>query len=866
MIWHSEPMEKVVEILDTDTKRGLSNGVAQQRLHTCGSNTFSREKANTFFAKFVAQLNHFPTIALLTVAVLSLIVTIITNDDKILSPILIFTIVIINAAIGAYEEIKSEDMTEVLKDITAPSATVIREGHKKVIDASQLVPGDLIVLKEGDYISADARIISANTLCCDESPLTGSHVPVDKVADMICEDIAPLDARNNMVYSGCSVIHGTGLALVVETGLESEIGKGMLLLEQGGKARVPLKDSVAAFAKAFSIVTIAICFLVFIIGMLFNFRASTNISRTLIDTFLNSMALAVAIIPEGLTTAAAVAVTLGLQRLVTKNVIAKNISSLEIMGRVNVICSDKTGTLTENIMTVTKIYNGKETVELHDNVGDDIKMILELATICNDSTESSGDPTGMGIAEACLKVCRMSKQDIENLYPRLGDIPFDSQRKLMSTINMINGKPFVIVKGAPESITPLCVGNTGERVTKASEALADEALRVIAVAAKPIDEISANPNPEELECNLNFIGLIGLADSPRAEAVKTVADCKKSGIKTVMITGDHPATARVFARRLGILTDDTQLITSAELENMTDEELTANIERYSVYARISNPDRLRIVRAWQQKGHCVAVTGDSVSDVPALMAADVGCAMGKSGTDVAKGVSDIILTDDGFSSIADAIKEGRSIFANIKKILFYLLSSNIGELLFVLFGVLIFKNVPLAAVQLLCINLMTDLMPVVALGLEPPEQAVMSAPTQKRQTFADKRFVISTACQGIIFGAIALIAYSVGLSVSAAVASATAFAVLIFSQILFSLSVRTDTTPLILSLTHNRFLPVSAAAVIVLTLIIMLSPISVLFELEAVASAGKWMIIVLLSLIPFAVNECVKLVRYIKTK
>ncbi len=864
MIWHSEELNNVILELQTDVNKGLSNGIADQRLESYGSNSLSFGKSVSFASKFFAQLNNFAVISILVVAALSFIVTLISGDKEWFTPVLILTIILINAAVGAYQEIKSEDTADVLKDISAPAATVIRDGIKKIVDASQLVPGDIIVLGEGDYISADARLISANALCCDESPLTGSHVPVDKNAEAIPENITPLSERVNMIYAGCSVTHGTGTAVVTSTGIESEIGKERSILEQTGNARIPIKESVAGFAKTFSAITLIVCFVVFVIGMIYNFR-NTNISRTLIDTFLNSMALAVAVIPEGLPTAIAVILTLGIQRLVTENVIVKDMSSVETMGGISVICSDKTGTLTENVMTVTKVFNGQSIWDMGDKTGDDIKMILELATICNNSSESDGDPTGMGIAEACKNIAGLSKNDIENLYPRLGEIPFDSNRKLMTTINMINGKPFAIVKGAPENLLPICNGNCVEKFESVIEGLAEDALRVIAVAAKPIDEIPANPNAAELECNLSFIGFIGLADNPRPEAVRAVYECKKAGIRTVMVTGDHPSTAKAIARRLGILTDDTQLLTNVELAEMSDEELFENIEKYSVYARISNLDRLRIVKAWQQKGHCVSVTGDSVDDTPALMAADVGCAMGKTGTDVAKSVSDIILTDDDFSSIVNSVKEGRAIFANIRKVLNYLISSNIGELLLILIGVIIFRNTPLVAAQLLWVNFITDFIPVIALGMEPPERSVMASVPQRRQTVFSKNLVISVVYQGAVIGALGLIAYAIGMSVNASVATTMTFAVIILSQIFFSLSARTENAPALFSLSANRFSYFAALLSLVLLLMVMLTPIRTMFGLSLL-SVTQWLWIILLSVIPFIVCECVKLVKYIRAK
>ncbi len=864
MIWHSAQLNDVINMLNTDPQKGLTNGEAATRLQKDGNNSLSFRKGKTFLSAFLGQFNNFAVIALLVVAVISLIVTFISKDNHYFSPILIFTIVLLNNTVCAYQEIKSEDMADVLKDVSAPTATVIRDGIKKVIDSSQLVVGDVIFLKEGDYISADARIISEGALCCDESPLTGSNAPADKDCDVIPEDITPISDRVNMVFAGCSVTHGWCTAVVTATGLNTEIGKERSILEQTGTAKIPVKEGICAFSNTFSTVAIIVSALVFIIGMLYNFR-NANISRTLIDTFLSASALAVAVIPEGIPAAVAVILTLGVQRLITKKVIVKDLSSVETMGGISVICSDKTGTLTENSMTVAKVFNGTDIIDINDCSGDDIKLILELATICNNASETEGDPTGMGIADACKKLTGMSKQDIENLYPRLGEVPFDSGRKLMTTINMINGKTFAIVKGAPEALLPLCTGRCSDRFDSVIESLAEDAMRVIAIAAKPLSEIPANPNSDELECNLNFIGLIGLEDKPRADAVRAVLECKKAGIKTIMLTGDHPSTAKAMARRLGILTDDTEIITNVELEAMNDEQLLENIEKYSVYARISGTDRLRIVKAWQQKGHSVAVTGDGVDDTPALMAADVGCAMGKSGTDVAKGVSDIILMDDDYSSIVNSIKEGRAIFANMRKMLNYLISSNLGELLFVFLATLIFGNLPLTAVMLLWVNLVTDFTPVIAIGMEAPESDIMRTLPQKRQTILNRNLLVSIVLQGVLVTVLSTFAYSLGLAVNSATAATMAFIVLTLSQVFFSLSARTENIPSILSFAANKTSIYCCLLSLILVLVVVLTPLSTMFGFTAI-SGSQWFIAIILSVIPFIASEILKTVKYVKSK
>lgn len=861
MIWHSESLDDIINILQTDKEKGLSNSEAESKLKAYGSNVLSHKKPRSFIKHFLAQFGNFSTIAILCVAALSIIVTLITKDRQWFSPVLIFAILLVNAAIVAYEEIKTEDTTELLCEISSPAATVIREGIKKVVDASFLVPGDIIFLKEGDYICADARIISANALICNEAAITHSDAPISKNADGTLEDITPLNDRFNMVFCGCSVIHGSALCVVTSTGMETELLKERQINEETSPKRNHIKEGIVFFSKSFNMVVLIVSVLIFAIGMLYNFR-NANISRTLIDMFLNAAAVAVAVIPEGLLSAMSVTVALGMQRLFSKNIIVKDTATIEKMGEVSVICADKTGTLTENRMRVTKIFNGKEIKDVTEDADDDIKMILELATVCNNASESSGDPTGVGIAEACLEVCKKSKLDIDNLYPRLSEIPFDSTRKLMTTINMINERPFVIVKGAPENLLPLCNGNCEEKFLPVIDALASDGLRVIAVAARQIFEIPASPSPEDTERDLKFIGLIGLADSPREDAVRAVYECRKAGIRTVMLTSDYPATALAIGKQMGILREDTELITGAELDALSDDELLTKIENYTVYARITSENRTRIVKAWQEKGHIVSVTGDSVSDAPALMAADIGCAMGKSGTDVARGVSDIILTDDDFTTMVSSIKEGRAIYSNIRKVLLYLIGSNIAELLLMLLGVIIFGNVPLIASQLLWINLITDLFPVIMLGMEPPEAQVLYSGMHKQSVFG-KNLITGIATGGALMTVIWLITYAIGAATDSATASTMAFCAVILSQLFYAFSARTENESVVYSLGANKTAYFAIGISVIVLLLITLSPISTLFSLVPL-SIGNWATVILLSLIPFAVSEGLKIFRQFK--
>ena len=863
MIWHGAQLDEVLNFLDTDPEKGLSNSAALQRVERYGKNTLSLGKEKNFILGFLAQFNNFPTIALIAVAITALILSLFGYGVTWYIPFLALLFVVLFNAICTYQKNRAENLVDILRDVSAPTVTVIREGITKKIDSAELVPGDIIMLKEGDYIAADARIISAMAMSCDESPLTESHVPVDKNAGYIAEDITPIAERENMIFAGCSVTHGVCTAVVTAIGAETEYGKEQSMREQIKVTKFPIRENILTLSRILTTVSLVVALLVFVLGLIFD--NSESITTTLLDSFTSALSVATFVLPTSFPLAVSIVLTLGLQRLVSKNVIVKDLPSIETMGGISVICADTTGTLTENIMTVKKVFNGQSVSDFNKDCGEDIRLILELATICNDASDTSGDPTGIGIIDGCRELTGMSKEDIENLYPRLAEVPFDSERMLMTTVNMINGKPFAIVKGAPETLLPLCTGNCVDKFGPVIDNLAAEALRVIAVAAKPVDEIPTNPSSEELECQLNFIGLIGLEDNPRADVVKAVEECKKASIRTVMMTGDHPATARAIARRLGILTDDTEMLTSVELSEMSDEELCENIEKYSVYARITNAERSRIVEAWKSKGHCVAVTGDSVDDVPSLMAANVGYSMGKSGTDVSKGVSDIILLDDDFSSIVYSIKEGRAIFANVRKTVNFILGSNSAVFFFMLLASLIFGALPITALLLLLLNLVINIFPVISLGMEPPESKIMNTAPQKRQAVFTKELFINAGIQMLTSAIFSIIAFAVGNIHGTATAMTMAFTVLALSQVFFTLTARTENTPVFLCILKNRIpLYVSLISVLVLFLIVA-TPVHGIFGLAAL-TAGNWILVILFAALPCLIAEIYKTVRYFKAK
>ena len=627
------------------------------------------------------------------------------NWGELFEPLLIVVIVILNAVMGVYQEGKAEKALESLKNMSAPHARVIRNGKEEIIDAADLVPGDIIKLEAGDFVPADARLLHSVSLKSEESALTGESVPSEKDAEAKVNEKAPIGDRSNMVFSGCSITYGTALAVVTATGMNTEMGKIANLLDNEESTQTPLQQKLAQLGKYLGIMALVACAIIFIVGLVNGIPV--------LEIFMTAVSLAVSAIPEGLPAIVTIVLSIGVQRMVKKNALIRKLPAVETLGGASVICSDKTGTLTQNRMTLTKAYaEGYSAPENISNSNtENIKQLLMYGTLCSDGSvifneseeQHIGDPTETAIVLAAHKN-GMSKDDLNKKYPRLAEIPFDSDRKLMTTINRIDGKNIVIVKGAFDIMASRCITGDLENARKITDAMSEDALRVLAIAYKEIDTVPAEPTSQELENGLTFMGLVGMIDPPRPEAKDAVAVCRCAGIKPVMITGDHVVTASAIARELGILENGDRAITGAELDAMTDDEFDSVIENISVYARVSPENKIRIVKAWQRKGQVVSMTGDGVNDAPALKAADIGCAMGITGTDVAKGAADMTLTDDNFATIVDAVKEGRGIYANIKKVVGFLLGTNIGEVFTVFASMLLWHKTPLLSMQVLWIN------------------------------------------------------------------------------------------------------------------------------------------------------------------
>ncbi len=858
MIWHNAKSEEVLNELQVDDKIGLANGVADERLNEYGSNVISNIEKPSYFSLLLEQFKNKTVIALIIISIASFIVSLMYQKIDFYSPLLIIAIVGINAVISAYHIFNSGNMMEKIKLYTNPTVSVLREGIIKSINAAALVPGDIILLEEGDYIPADARLIESNEFRCNESFLTGVEVPVEKYANITCEDITPIEKRSNIVFSSCSVVHGNAKAVVVATGFDTEIGKSTSILQQTGENRLPLQNKLEGLGKITNLAILLICALVFVIGMIQNFSAGSFATMTL-EMLLNSVALAVAAIPEGLPAITTIVIALGINRILEDQIIVKDADAAELLGKTDVICCDKTGVFTHNKMVVSRIFDGRNLVDIeNEGVNETSSLVLRVATVCstldNDSTE-------IAIEKANLAYNSMSKQDIDSLYPHISEIPFDSDRKTMTVITMINEKPFAIVKGAAESVIPNCVGCNRDAILEVNEQLANEAYRIVCIAMRPLEEIPANPSAEEIENNLTFVGLIGLDDPPRSKVVDEIAACDAAGITTVMITGDNLTTAKTVARRIGILKDGTEAITGAQLSELSDDILAENIEKYSVFARVSPSDKLRIVKAWQQRKKIVTITGDSIQDADALAQAEVGCAIGKFGADIAKGNADIIIQNNRFDSVVSAIKESRGLFSNIKKSVFYLFSCNLAEILTVIFGMLIFRNTPLAAVQLLWINLLTDCAPAISLSMEKAEKSIMKTkPLSTLGRIFDFKSILSVLSHGIFIAIMTLISFSIGYDFGdTSTAMTMAFTTLGISQIFQCFNCKISGSVFNKEIFSNKFMNYSVLISLFVVLFLIFTPSGFLFGLN-ILTFSQFIVCFVLSLAIIPFSEVLKFV------
>ena len=785
--WFNKSVKEVEENLETDENNGLSTEEVKKRQEKYGANALKAKKKKSLFQKFLAQFKDFSIIILIIAAIVSGIVGI-SEGEGVTDTIIILIVVLANAIIGVTQEAKAEKSLEALQKLTDHASKVIRDGKITVIPAKELVPGDIVLLDTGDYIPADLRVIEAVNLKSQESSLTGESVPVEKSNQVIEDMEVGIGDRTNMLFSSSLVTYGRGKGIVVATGMDTEVGKIAEMLDNTEEQITPLQEKLNKLGKTLGIAALVICAFIFGIGLIQG--------KEPIHMFMTAVSLAVAAIPEGLVAVSTIVLAIGVQKMVKKNAIVKKLPAVETLGSATVICSDKTGTLTQNRMTVEKIFINGETKgveEYKNNIDKDVEKLVYANMLCNDTKFAhdgslTGDPTETALVDMAFKL-DFDKSVYEKM-PRIEEIPFDSDRKLMTTVNEIDGKYIVYTKGGVDELLSISnsylvngeiktdLDNYAKIIREHNEEMAKEALRVLACAYKEIDHKPTKEDMENIEKDLIFVGMVGMIDPPREEAKKAVEKCKTAGIKTVMITGDHKITATAIAKKLGILENEDEAITGADLEKMSDEELEKNVRHYSVYARVSPEHKVRIVKAWQKNGEIVAMTGDGVNDSPALKTANIGCAMGVVGTDVAKEAADVILTDDNFATIVSAVEEGRRIYDNILKVIQFLLSSNVGEVV-VLFLATLFT--PLFAkwfgitdithleillpIHILWINLVTDSLPALALAFDPANQDIMKRkPAKPGKGVFTKGMTWRVIYQGVMIGLLTLGAFMLGLA------------------------------------------------------------------------------------------------------
>ena len=783
--WFNKIVDEVESTLKTNAENGLTAEEAKKRQEEYGLNELKAKKKKSLFVKFLEQFKDFMIIILIISAIISGVVGV-AQGEGFTDTIIILVVVVVNAIIGVAQENKAEKSLEALQKLSSHVAKVVRDGKLQVIQSKELVPGDIVILETGDYVPADLRIIEAVNLKAQEAALTGESVPVEKMAAKIEDEKIGIGDRINMLFSSSLITYGRGKAVVVETGMNTEVGKIADIINTAEDQGTPLQKKLDKLGKTLGIVALAICAVIFVIGLLYG--------KEPIHMFMTAVSLAVAAIPEGLPAVFTIVLAIGVQRMVKRNAIVKKLPAVETLGSASVICSDKTGTLTQNKMTVEKVFCDGNLVNLEESADMiDIKKLVYASMLCNDTKISeddklTGDPTETALVDMAFKLD--FDPSVYGMFPRVAEIPFDSDRKLMTTVHEENGQYVVYTKGGVDELLANCnsyilegdiktdLEEYKEIIRRYNMEMAQNALRVLAMAYKVLDHKPTAEEIKELESNLTYIGMVGMIDPPRLEVKDAVQECKEAGIKTIMITGDHKITAIAIAKSLGILENDDEAITGTELEEMSDEELIRNVRKYSVYARVSPEHKVRIVKAWQSNGEIVAMTGDGVNDAPSLKIADIGCAMGVVGTDVAKEAADVILTDDNFATVVSAVEEGRRIYDNILKAIQFLLSSNIGEIVVLFlailitpllskqFGVDITLIETLLPIHILWINLVTDSLPALALAVDPAADNVMKRKPLKntKKGIFTKGMTWRIVYQGLMIGLLTLTAFIIGLS------------------------------------------------------------------------------------------------------
>ena len=866
-MWHTLSVDEVRKNLRTNINIGLTYEEAKRRLEKNGPNKLESKKKESIFIRFIKQFNDFMIIILIIASIISAGMAYMQGENDYIDSIIIIAIVIFNAIMGLVQEAKAEKSLEALKKMSAPVAKVRRDGKTINIKSEEVVVGDILILEAGNYVPADCRLIKTSNLKVEESALTGETIPVIKQENVILKQDTSLADTINMAFATTMVVGGHAEAIVTDIAMNTSVGKIAKMIITDEAPETPIQKKLAEVGRILGIACLIICLVIFVIGI---FKKIPPI-----EMFMTSVGLAVAAIPEGLPAIVTIMLSIGVTKMAKKNAIIRKLPAVETLGSSSVICSDKTGTLTQNKMKVVEVQDlhGKVVIEK------EYKFILGLASMCTDSIIerengefiASGEATESAIVNEALRM-KENKEELYEKYPRINDIPFDSERKLMSTIHKLDNKYRIITKGAPDVLLNKCTKyyynnetnsineNVKRTINRKNENMANNALRVLAVAYKDVDTLPSKIDTSTIENGLTFVGLIGMVDPPREGVKEAIATCKKAGIKTVMITGDHIVTAVAIAKNLGILKESDIAITGAELNKISDEKLEKNIMKYSVFARVSPEHKVRIVKAFRSTGAVVAMTGDGVNDAPALKNADIGISMGLNGTDVAKNASDMILTDDNFVTIVESVKQGRNIYSNIKKAIHFLIATNIGEIVTIFMGLLLGLKSPLLAIQLLWINLVTDSIPAIALGLEAPEKDIMNKKPRdsKKGIFSDglwgKIFV-----EGTMLGMLTLFAFNFGNSLyGIEVGRTMAFVCLGLLELVHSFNIKSEESIFKAGFFENKYL-VGALIVgaMLQTGVVFIPKLASIFKLVPLNTI-QWLYVVLISIAPLIIIELQK--------
>ena len=872
-MWYTLSTKEVEKQMQTNIEFGLNEKQVEDKQNKFGLNKLEEKKKESIVIKFIKQFNDFMIIILIIASIISAVVARLEGSNDYFDSIIIIAIVVFNAIMGLVQEAKAEKSLEALKKMTAPTCRVKRNGKISTIKSEQIVPGDIVLLEAGNYVPADCRLISSSNLKIEESSLTGETVPVLKEANSILKEKTALGDMVNMAFSTTIVVNGHGEAIVTDIGMNTKVGKIAKMIITNEAPETPIQKKLEEVGKSLGIACLGICLLIFVIGLLKKIEP--------IEMFMTSVGLAVAAIPEGLPAIVTIMLSIGVTKMAKKNSIIRKLPAVETLGSSSVICSDKTGTLTQNKMQVTKIAN----INGETNDKEYIKWLMGMATMCTDveiskengKMELTGEPTEKAIVSKALDEGQ-NKNELYNVMKRVKDIPFDSSRKMMTTIHKMPNGYRVITKGAPDVLLKRCnkVYDNGNVTTldysktklieNQNNKMADEALRVLAIAYLDIPSLPSRIDTETVEKNLIFIGLIGMIDPPREGVKEAVATCKKAGIKTVMITGDHIITAKAIAKDLGILRGSDLAVTGEELDKIPQSILQKNIMNYSVFARVTPEHKVRIVKAYQSTGAVVAMTGDGVNDAPALKNADIGIAMGKNGTDVAKNAADMVLTDDNFVTIVEAVKQGRNIFDNIKKAVHFLIATNIGEIVTIFLGLVLGLKSPLLAIQLLWINLVTDSLPAIALGLEKPETDIMNKKPRdsKKGIFADglwQRIIT----EGTMLGILTLVAFSVGNYLyDIEVGRTMAFVSLGLLELVHSFNIKSEESIFKVGLFENKYLLGAFILGALLQIVVVVIPsVAEVFKLVPLTQV-QWMYTFGISILPLVIMEIQKVFNKIE--